>query len=300
MVSLENKISYIERINENPKLRAFHHFLLEKNVLPPSDNNQSDTNGLFLGIISSIQRNNKEQFQQIYSKKSKSNPSKDSPLPFVNDDFLIFCLIVGITKFNIDKSWIKNIVSIRSRNSTTITLENILTENYFSTSNIHEVILAYFQLTDQSLITNDVLNNAYKSIAQNTILFESRSDFQILCAIRAYDLVIELKEAPKGSEIYLFRQFNERFVKRVKILSWIVQAIVLFGLLYAIMKLPIYLPETVELIDKYNYVFTVLGALGFTLLGNQIPFIRNKAQELIMRAFGYPKDLVDMLQKTQN
>ena len=299
MVSLENKISYIKSINENLKLRAFHDLLLEKvTLIPIKDLNTSDE--LYFGAISSIQTNNKESFEKLYNRKSRSKPTKDSPSPFVNDDFLIFCLIVGINKFNIDKSWIKKIISIRSRNATTITLENILNENYFSTSNLPEVILMYFLLINQSLITNDFLNRAYKSLSENTTLFENKNDFQILCSIRAYDLIIALKETPKGSEIYLLKQFNEQFSKRIKFLTWIIQAVILLVLLYTLLNLPKYTPKTVELIDRYNYVFTVLGALGFTFLGNQIPIIRNKSQELIMRLFGYPKDLIKKSDKIQD
>ena len=74
-------------------------------------------------------------------------------------------------------------------------------------------------INDPSLITNDFLNTTFKSISENTTLFESKSDFQILCAIRAYDLIIELKEASDGSEINLLKEFNAIFIKRIKILS---------------------------------------------------------------------------------
>lgn len=300
MVSLESKISYLKRIDENLKLKAFHDLLWDKITAILFDNNLSSADELYLGIISSIQKNDKETFEKLYSKKSRSKPTKDSPSPFVNDDFLIFCLIVGITKFNIDKSWIKNIVSIRSRNIITITLENILNNNYSSTSNLPEIILIYFQLTNQSLITNDFLNNTYKSISENVTLFESKSDFQILCAFRAYDLIITIKEAPEGSEISLLKQFNKKFISRIRVLVWMLQIIILLGLLYALLNLPKYTPETVKLIDRYNYVFTILGAFGFTFLGNRIPFIRNKSQELIMRLLGYPKDLIKKSHKIQD
>ncbi|HFK5598362.1 TPA: hypothetical protein ACG0AT_002933, partial [Elizabethkingia anophelis] len=96
MVSIESKFSYIERVSESLKLKAFHHFLLGKEVGNLS-NGVDNLDEQFLAILSSIQTNNKMSFEEIYAKKSKSNPSKDSPTPFVNDDYLIFCLIIGIT-----------------------------------------------------------------------------------------------------------------------------------------------------------------------------------------------------------
>lgn len=292
MVSIENRFSYMERINGSPKLMAFHHFLLDKDISSLSNGNDSDSDEQFFKVLFSIQTNNKTVFEEFYAKKSKSNPSKDSPAPFVNDDYLIFSLIIAITKFKIDKTWIKNILSIRNRNVTTITLENILNENYSSTSNQAEVILMYLQLSNQSKINNDLLNAAFKSITANITLLENRNDFQILCAFRAYDLIIELKEASEGNEITLLKKFNQSFKTRIKILSWISQAGVFFGLIYCLFKLPIYSPETIQFIGKYNFIFAIIGVSGFTLIGNQIPFIKSKSQELLMRLFGYPKELI--------
>lgn len=282
----------MERINESHKLKAFYYFLLGKDLAVLSNTDICETDEQFFKLISSIQINDKTAFEKIYAIKSRSNPTKESPAPFINDDYLIFCLIIGISKFSIDKTWIKNILSIRNRNVTTVTLENVLNENYSSTSNQTEVVLMYLYLCNQSQINNNLLDSSYKSITENITLLENRNDFLILCAFRAYDIIIEQKEASEGSEITALKNFSKIFPKRIKILSWILQAVIFFGLIYGLFKLPIYTPEAVEFIEKYNYIFTLLGISGFTLLGNQIPLFKNKSQELLMRLFGYPKELI--------
>ncbi|MPL80041.1 hypothetical protein SDC9_25932 [bioreactor metagenome] len=292
MVSINNRVSYMERINESHKLKAFYYFLLGKDLAVLSNTDICETDEQFFKLISSIQINDKTAFEKIYAIKSRSNPTKESPAPFINDDYLIFCLIIGISKFSIDKTWIKNILSIRNRNVTTVTFENALNENYSSTSNQTEVVLMYLYLCNQSQINNNLLDSSYKSITENITLLENRNDFLILCAFRAYDIIIEQKEASEGSEITALKNFSRIFPKRIKILSWILQAVIFFGLIYGLFKLPIYTPESVEFIEKYNYIFTLLGISGFTLLGNQIPFFKNKSQELLMRLFGYPKELI--------
>lgn len=281
----------MERVNENPKLKAFHYFLLGKEISSLS-NSSSDLDEQFFKIISAIQTNNKTLFEEVYAKKSKSKPTKDSSAPFVSDDYLIFCLIIGICKFNIDKTWIKNIISIRNRNVTAITFDNILNENYSSTSNQAEMVLTFLSLCNQSKINNDLLNTALKSITENTTLLENKNDFQTLCAFKAYDIIIYQKEASEGNEITSLKNFNQKFKTRIKVLSWFLQAAIFFGLIYGLFKLPIYKPETVVFIEKYNFVFTLLGVSGFTFLGNQIPFIKTKSQELLMRLFGYPRGLI--------
>ncbi|MBK9961982.1 MAG: hypothetical protein IPP06_11840 [Saprospiraceae bacterium] len=152
MVSIENKISYLSRIGDSPKLSAFNQLLTGKAIAQPIGNDLSETDEIFFGIISAIQANDKSAFDKHYSKKSKSNPSKESPAPFVNDDFLIFSIILGVTKFNIDKAWIKSIVSIRSKNSITTTLDNLLTDNYYSTSNLPEIVLMFCKTAIRTLL----------------------------------------------------------------------------------------------------------------------------------------------------
>ncbi len=292
MVPLEDKINYLNRIIENPKLSAFNHLLIGKAISMPFGSDLSEADEIYFGIISAIQSNDKTAFEKHFNKKSKSHPSKESPAPFVNDDFLIFSIILGVSKFNLDRAWIKNIVSIRSKNSITTTLENLLAENYYSTSNLPEIVFMFLQNINSSLITNDFLNSTFKRINENTVLLDSKSDFQILCAIHAYNSIILLKEAPEGSEIRLLKYFDSRFSKRMKVLSWVIQLLILAGIIYGLLKLPKYSPETVDLIDDYGFAFTILGALGFTFFGNQLGFIRRKTHELTMRLFGYPKGLI--------
>lgn len=298
MVSIEDRVSYMERVNESPKLKAFDRFLLDKEITSLSEN-VSSLEEQFFKILSSIQTNNKTAFIEIYDKKSQSNPSKDSPVPFVNDDYLIFCLIIAITKFSIDRTWIKHIISIRNRNATTITFENILNDNYSSTSNQAEVVLMFLYLCKQTLLNNNLLNLAYKSITENTTLLDSRNEFQILCAFRAYDFIIYQKEASEGNEISLLKNFDQKFKTRMKVLTWILQSAGFLGLIYTLSKLPIYSPETVTFLEKYNFVFSILGLLGLTFIGNKIPVFKNKSQELLMRLFGYPKGLLQTNKKRE-
>ena len=156
-----------------------------KPILKPDVANLKESDEIYYAIVTAIQTHNKILFETYFNKRNKSNPSKESPSPFVNDDFLIFCLIVGIIKFGYDKSWIKNIISLRGRNAFSITFENIIYENIYSTSNLPEIVLMFFKLYNQNLITNDVLTTTYKSIVDNTTLFESKSDFHKLFSIRA-------------------------------------------------------------------------------------------------------------------
>lgn len=291
MVSIEDKGTYRLKIKEVPKLAAFYNLLVNKTDLVARQD-MSEADEIYFGIINAIQTNDKAEFETHYSKKKKSNPSKESPSPFVNDDFLIFCLIVGIVKFNSERKWIKNIISIRTRSPITMTFENILNEDYLSKSNLQEVVLIFFQLIKQESITNDFINATFKSISDNNNLFESRSDFQILCSIRAYDLIIELKESPEGSEIHLLAKFKNEFTKRIKFLAWLFQTIILISIFYIAFEIVSYKPEVKTLFDKIGSVLKVCGLFGLSQLGNIIPAIKRMSYENMLRLFGYPKELI--------
>jgi hypothetical protein len=300
VVSIEDKVNYQLRINESQKLTAFNNLLLGKPFSLAANSDITETEEIYFGIVSAIHLNDKATFETHFNKKRKSSPTKESPSPFVNDDFLIFCLIVGIIKFNDDKRWIKYIISLRSRNAVTITFENLLTENFYSKSNLHEIVLMFFQLNNQSLITNDILTTAFKSISENTTLFESKSDFHIVCSIRAYDLIIELKEAPDGSEVNLLRNFNTKFLKRVKIISWLVQSIILIAIFYEGFEIVSKYPTAKEYIDKIGSVLKALGIIGLSQIGNLFPVVKRKSFEVMLKLFGYPIGLIKKLNKKED
>jgi hypothetical protein len=292
MVSLENRADYSLRINQSEKLTAFNNLLLGKANLLFTNQEMNLSDEIYFGLVNAIQTEDKATFEKFYNKKNKSHPSKESPSPFVNDDFLIFCLIVGISKFGLDKIWIKEIVSLRNRNAITITLENILNENYYSKSNLYEIVLMYFKFNNPSLITNDFMNNTFKRILEYTSIFENKSDFQIMCAISSYDLIIVQKVALDGSEIDLLKQFNLAFLKRVKILAWIIQTFILITLIsYTIVFISNY-PEIKTFFDKIGSVLKIFGIVGISQLGNIFPAFKRISNEILLRILGYPAKLI--------
>lgn len=291
MVSIEERFSYYSRIKESPKLTAFYNLLFSIPIVPPNQFS-NDTEEIFYGIILSIQQDKKNDFDLNYSKKSKSNPSKDSPTPFVNDDFLIFCLVLGVLKFKYDTKWIKSIIAIRNRNPITITLENILCENYFSKSNLPELVLMFLHLTNPNLITNDFLNSAYKNINENTELFESKNDIQIICSVKSYDLIIYYKGAQDGNEIRLFKEFKSTFTKRIKILAWLIQTTLFVLILYGVMKFITINPQVKAYFDSIGSALKLLGLLGLSQIGNIVPFLRKFIYNAVLKSFGYPKEFI--------
>lgn len=278
-------------------MTAFDDLLSNKNIVSPQADTLNESDEIYFGLVNAIHNNDKTSFEQHFNKKNKSHPTKESQTPFVNDDFLIFCLIVGIKKFNLDKSWITGIISIRSRSRITITLENILNDNYYSTSNLYEIVLMHFQLYNPALITDEFISKIYRPIVENTELFANRSDFQIICALRAYDLITETKESPNRIETSWMLEFNASFLKRVKILSLILQTSFFVAILYGAMKLISVNPTIKAFFDNLKSAYIVFTVFGLSLLGNLSPNIKRIFFELLLRAFGYSNYLIKELRE---
>ena len=155
-----------------------------------------------------------------------------------------------------------------------------------------EIVLCFLSLTNKSLINNDLTNRAYFKIKDDFKLFDNQNDFKILCTLNAYDIIIDLKEIPRGSRISLLEKFDKKFNKRITVIFLIIQVVFFYGIISLLISLPNYNPKVIDLIEKYNYVFTFFGALGLSLIGNQVAIYKDKIKELIKMALGYPKELI--------
>ena len=219
MVLIEKRLKYLSKINTESKLKliAFYSMLKVNPVIYDEDRALSEADEIYYGVINSIISNNESDFLHYYKIRSRSKPSDKFSSPFVSDDFLIFSLLIGIVKFGVARDWINSILSIRSKNEITETFQNIIKEDYFSLSNIPEIVLCFLSLTNKSLINNDLTNRAYLKIKDDFKLFDNQNDFKILCTLNAYDIIIDLKEIPRGSRISLLEKFDKKFNKRITV-----------------------------------------------------------------------------------
>jgi hypothetical protein len=293
MVSLEEQLTYSQRIETTPKLSALKNMLSRQVVCFPNEDLQiSDTDTIYYEITTAIQTNDKNKFVEFFNKKNKSNPNKDTPPPFVHDDFLIFSIIIGVVKFDGDRVWIKNVVSTRTKNKTTTTFENILNGNFNHSENIKSIVFMYFQLIDQSKISSDFANETFASINANTQLFQDKNDLIIICTLLSYNRIVELKTLPDSNENKLLKSFETKFTKRIKILAFVIQSIILILMFYGLYEIITIKPEIKSLFDKIGSIIKITALVGISQLGNIFPWLRNLFYKTLLSAFGYPQKLI--------
>ncbi len=231
MVSIVERSSYISELRKNPKVNCLFGFLFGSSSKDYGDDN-------FSQIIKSLERNDKVKFNQIYKELNSREPSNH--LPYVHDDFLLFSLILGCKKFNIDLSWVKRILSVRSTtdvegNLITISLINIIENNFLSQNNNFGIILSFESILNQKYTSWQERKLFYIDIIKEKFPFYS-SDLLNLLALKAYDIVILEGDESRESKYNRLSSFETSFLNRInnlsKVLHWTLNLLLICLLLY--------------------------------------------------------------------
>lgn len=283
MVSLENRSAYLQSIIGNAVLMAFSDLLSNKQIDYPQDLNEIDK--IYYGIIDAITTDSINIFETHYQAISRRTPTRDSISPFVHNDYLIFAIIVGVIKFNYNKSWIEKIIDIRTRNNTTITFENIVKENYFSKSNITAVIISFLNLTKKTTISKQLQDDAYQEITKESAIFEQGNDFIALCFINAYNSIILSREIVDTARYDQLLTFEKKFTKRISVIAGILYNLLLFVLIFGIYKILNLFPQIKQ---GFSDAVGIIGLIGLTI-SNFITGIKPAFEKIIQKLLGYSK-----------
>jgi len=282
MVFIEEKHSYLSSLADQPKQKALF-ALVSDETWVNQPNEVSETDAIYYSSIQAIKKNLKADFITQYGKISKRKVSKNSAAPFVHDDFLIFTLVIGVLKFECDKDWLLGVIRNRTKGKITTTFENLLTGNYQSKANNQSMVLVFLFLLDKSKITNDQLNEAYNAMSDTKESFNN--DFIRIVCYRAFDIIIQFKLPRDTDEVSRLLEFESRFRKRINVFTYLAYNTLLLLLLIGAYRVLHSLPEDIK--SKINEIGIIIGIGGVGLLGNIIPKLKTKFQELILRAFGY-------------
>lgn len=282
MVFIEERQKYLISLTEQPKQMALFALLSDQSFQNPIGD-VSETDVIYYTCVQAIKSNSKEEFNKQYDKISKRKVSENTVAPFVHDDFLIFTLIIGVSKFNSNIDWLLGVIRSRAKNETTTSFENLLTGNYQSKANIQSLVLIFQFLLDKSKISNEILIGAYDSMCNIKQLHNN--DFIRIIQYRAFDIIIQFKLPRDTDEISRLLEFETIFKKRITIFSYFAYNSLLILLLFFAYKILQTLPEELKL--KINDIGIIIGVGGVGLLGNIIPKWKEKFKELLLKLFGY-------------
>lgn len=280
MVSIEERISYLNKIQQIPKIKMFFDLLNGKGCVTKIVN----VDVAYTGFIDSISNNNEQKFKEFYNDFSRKKTSVESL--WINDDFLIFVLILGIIRYKIDRTWIKGAISARTTQksehlSINKTFSNILDDNFQSNDNLYEIIIVLQDFLNLAISTEH-LDSLYNRISNNIDLYSSQNDFLVCLSMKAMDIIIISKGLPDNKEIANMRDFVALFQNRVTRISKVIYILILFGIII----LMFFFWEKYE--GLFNVVSIVFGLLGVGLL-TFIKWIQEKINEFLLSSLGYSK-----------
>jgi hypothetical protein len=281
MVFVEERQKFLANIAELPKQNALFCLLFEESFYQKKDG-LAETDSIYYYSVQAIKYESKNEFNTQYAKISKRKVSKGTVAPFVHDDFLIFILILGVLKFELEKDWLLGVIRTRAKNAITKTFENLLTGNNQSNDNLPSLVLVSLYLLDNSQITDKLLVEAYNSITNNKQI--CKDDFIRIVNYRAFDLIIQFKFPKDIDEMHKLLGFEKRFKKRIKVFSWVIYNLMLLAILYISYVVLQGLSE--DLKSKINDVGVIMTIGGLGILGN-FPKLNVKFQNLLLKALGY-------------
>lgn len=147
-------------------------FIFNRVINLPNDTLLSDANNIALFALAAIQKNNKNDFEKIYSIIGKRKPSDDSD--WIHNDILIFSITLGVKKFKLNSEWLLNVLEKRktriiSENSRiTQTFIDVTNNNYENRENLQPLMVVYCHFLDIPFSNEEYINSTFSSFLFNT------------------------------------------------------------------------------------------------------------------------------------
>jgi hypothetical protein len=289
VVSIEDRLSFLEEIKKNKKVEAFLSFISNEsiNVIPEES---SATDHSYYRAINAILNDDNDEFSSIYVEFTSRQPTAQSP--YVHDDFLLFVLICGLKKYNIvDNSWLIQVLNIRNDSQTESlaiknTFLNILKDNFKSNDNLFEIIIVCQNVVDKIFIDQSAINSTYLKISKRDLGQMYTSLFLNLISYRAFDVIILLKEFPDSELIQALINFEKIFDQRALWVSRFLYFLTVGLLLYLGYALIGYKNSIKVELNTLSIFFQLLGVAFIGSLNKAIIHFYLKVVRLV---FGYRK-----------
>lgn len=282
MVPLDKKISIENSLMASPKANALLAYLNTQKVIIPNDDLTEGENNYY-GLLDALRRNDKKGFNKIYDEQSKRKLVGDQP--FIYDNFMLFTIIVGIIKFNLNDDWIRSVLSLRTtannpENLITSSFLNILSQNYLSTGGIPSIVLAGLVKSKDELLSSTLVKNSFESNNQISNFLE-RDLFLSCIYLFTSKYIISISI---GEDSVQLKKFESTFLKRVELLQNFMYAAIVIGLFAAWFFLIKHNPKIKDIVNDVDLLLQLLGIGFFAVLLN---FIKKRFGDAIKSFFGY-------------
>jgi len=283
MVPLNEKILLDQLLLESPKAFALFSYLSGKEINTPQDG-CSETDRTYYSMLNALRTSNKNLFKQCYDDLSQRRVLKE--LPIIYDNYLLFVLITGVTKFNLNGDWIKSVIVLRDTNNEpekaiTASFNHLLNKNYLTTEGIPSIILATL-IKQEGEINTTILRNSFeanKGIGQ----YLERDLFLTSIYLYTSDYIISISIGQDGIDL---KKFEGSFLRKIGLLQNLLYVFILILLVLLWFYLVKHYPQIKELA---NTLGILLQLIGIGLLAFGLNKIKSLFGKLLKLFFGYKK-----------
>lgn len=193
---------FLDFYSSDPAALGFVDFLFDRPVHFTQSSDLSNAHNATLAILFALQADDENLFHKAYNELSRRQPQSDAP--WLLNDLLFYGLVLGALQFNIDRQWLQNALLSRKELTKgellniTITLLDILSENWGNTANIRPVILVARYCLGLKITDSDLLNDSYRMVTETPFPY-CESNFLNTIYLRSFDVII-LSKAPENPE----------------------------------------------------------------------------------------------------
>lgn len=222
-------------------------------------------------------------FKENYQKLCGRKILKEQPIAY--DNYLLFTLIIGTSKYGLNNDWIRSVISLRDTTNNpekliTISFLNLLNENYLTTDGISSLILSALLSINEGRVNSAIVKNAHKA---NESICQFLGKDLFLCSIylssEHYIIAVSI-----GDEAIALRKFESIFLRRIRqlqnVLYFLTVAFLILTWLFLIKRYP----QVKELANDIGVLLQLIGIGLFAFFLNKM---KSKFADLLKLFFGH-------------
>lgn len=300
MVSLISQSTYIKQIESDESNKALVDFLYGRSLDISSKLSLSNANNILLYALNAIQKNDRNSFIEAHGNINHRQPNPDSD--WIYNDILLFSLVLGVKKFELEKTPLLKILNTRSSQSdtekelVTQTFEDVLKNNFESIDNYQPLMLVMKYYLDVSLGDEETINNTYLELVEREFpIF--KAPFLNLISLKAINIILlskNLIDWERQKAIVSFIESYEKRTRQMATIIWLCCVIIVVILSFGFLNY--YLtssPQQADVIARFLTILSVVGIgslLPVVALINSRKKIIDKLSKPFHRFYGYRLD----------
>ena len=269
MVSLNISEQLYRETQDDPQLRVLIQSLFDEELDKPDSHKPTTSADMVLLSLNAIRDDNKKKFIECFDAFSKRKPNEQSA--WIYDDVLIFSMILGAKKFELDCAPLVSVLRLRhaatehEKRKLTDAFRSVCEGTYDGSGPFGFVAFVFMYLLPG---VHPRRNHLQEVLAQVRVpgFYSALSPFSKILASKAFDLVLTFKDLKDPGLTQLKESFVKKFPARVSVVSNILYFAVFSVLVYLTVVVSHGLfvdPETTkDLLERINHLNSLLGFGG--------------------------------------